>query len=200
MIDNLEQIEKMLEFSSETFYHVQVIKRRKENAGMKSNSITVKTYYIDCKEKLDDLYPEMKCLAAFHNARVMINLNRRSYEKLAYQNLIKVTNQIMNKDYKGVKNSYNSVAGDFASEQHKKWIVDIDTKDNTIISGVCEALISTTNNNDKGCIIYGIIPTKNGVHIITSPFRLDPYITDNRILVHDVHKDNPTILYIPLMN
>jgi hypothetical protein len=195
MIDNLELIEKMLEFSSDKFYHVQVIKRRKENAGMKSNSKTVKTYYIDCKEKLDDLYPEMKCLANFHNARVMINLNRRSYEKLAYQNLIKVTNQIMNKEYKRVKDSYNSVAGSFASEPSKKWIIDVDTKDEAVLNGVCTALASIENNT-----IYGIIPTKNGVHVITTPFRLDYHITDNRILAHDVHKDNPTILYIPLMD
>ena len=153
----------------------------------------VKAYYISSIESLMRDYEEMKCLADFHNARVMINLNKRSYEKLAFQNLLKVTNQIMNKDYKNVKKSYNSVVGQFSNDNEKKWIIDIDNKDIGFVTKVVNEL------NNLKCsiipIIYGTITTKNGYHLITSPF--NRLMADTGVLTGlDIHKDNPTILYV----
>lgn len=47
MINNLELILPLLEFLSEDdFYHLQIIKRKKEHPELGSNSYVVKTYYI----------------------------------------------------------------------------------------------------------------------------------------------------------
>ena len=43
--------------------------------------------------------------------------------------------------------------------------------------------------------IYAYIPTKNGYHIITKPFNLKQF--KDKYPDIDVHKNNPTILYIP---
>lgn len=43
--------------------------------------------------------------------------------------------------------------------------------------------------------IYDYIPTKNGYHIITKPFNLKQF--KDKYPDIDVHKNNPTILYIP---
>jgi hypothetical protein len=39
------------------------------------------------------------------------------------------------------------------------------------------------------------VPTKNGIHLITNPFNLNAFKFGFPNI--DVHKNNPTILYIP---
>ena len=43
--------------------------------------------------------------------------------------------------------------------------------------------------------IKAIIPTKNGFHVITSPFELNTF--KEKYPSIEVHKDNPTIIYVP---
>ncbi len=127
MVNNLELIKPLLKFPDEdTCYHLQVLMRKKENPQLGSNSYCVKTYYVSSLDYLDKKMPEIIALCTLHNARACINLNRRSYEKLAYQLLKKVTDQIMSKDFKSARKAYESVAGTYADEPNKKWIIDVD--------------------------------------------------------------------------
>jgi hypothetical protein len=181
MIDNIVAIKDLLTFESEDdFYHLQILKRKKENPELGSNSYVVKTYYINSIEYLDSKIDEIIHLCNFHNARACINLNRRSYEKIAFHTLKKVTDQIMNKDFKSVRKAYESVCGSFSNEKDKKWIIDIDHKDfdlsevkrhvfyNNLISNI-QSLIFQTGKDDT----ITTIPTKNGFHLITRPFNLE---------------------------
>lgn len=194
MTDNFEQIKGLLKFDTEDdFYFCQIIKRKKENPDVGSNSVVINSYYIRSIEQLEKLKPEMILLAAFHNARVCINLNRRSFESLAYQNLKKVTDIILNKEFRHVKSAYESVCGAFSNENghSKKWIVDIDEKGRR----ANQVLRYIDRLEPIGNKLYAIIPTKNGVHLITKPFDLREFkIVYPEI---DIHKNNPTILFIP---
>lgn len=193
MIDNFEDIKKLLVFDSDDdFYFCQILKRKKDNAELGSNSHVVKTYYIKSIEELELDWGEMKCLADFHNARVCINLNKRSFERICYHNLKSITDHIMNKDFSGVRKSYNSCCGSFSNENGtKKWIVDIDEKGraaNDILK-----LIETLR--PEGTKLITILNTKNGVHLITNPFDVQAFKSVYPNI--DIHKNNPTILYIP---
>jgi hypothetical protein len=193
MTNNIELIKSLLNFeSSDDFYHCQIIKRKKEHPELGSNSYMVKTYFIKSFEDLDKDFEEMKCLVNFHNARVMINLNKRSFEKLAFQNLKKVTDQILNKDYISVRKSYITVCGQFSSDTDKKWIIDIDTKDDLFIKKISEYISNIYPVEDR---IKSLIPTKNGFHLITKPFNVMEF--KNTFPELEIHKDNPTILFIP---
>lgn len=195
MVDNFEQIKKLLTFENEDeFYFCQIIKRKKENKEIGSNSHVVKTYYIKCLEDLEKDKEEMICLADFHNARVGINLNKRSFERTAFHTLKKLTDQIMNKDYRQARKAYNSVCGTYANGD-KVWIIDIDIKGkeaNQLVQNV-EAFIDRIRPEGKKLIT--IIGTKNGIHMLTKPFDLQAFRKEFSIL--EVHKNNPTILYIP---
>jgi hypothetical protein len=186
MINNIDKIKNLLTFdSSDDFYHLQIIKRKKEHPELGSNSYIVKTYYISSIEMLEFYYPEIICLSDFHNARAGINLNKRSFENIAFNTLKKVTDQIMNKDYKSVRKSYNSVCGiHSATKSDKKWIIDIDVIEYSEVQSVINTIPSD--------VYIDTLPTKNGYHVITKPFNLSLYKLD-----WDIHKNNPTILYIP---
>jgi hypothetical protein len=101
MVDNFKQIADFLTFDNEDdFYHLQILKRKKENPEIGSNSYVIRTYCIRSKEHLIEKMVEIINLCTQHNARAYINLNRRSFERAAFHTLKKVTDIIMNKDYK----------------------------------------------------------------------------------------------------
>lgn len=192
IIDNFEKIKNILQFDNEDeFYYCQIIKRKKENEGLGSNNFVAKAYFISSLEELDKNKDEMICLAEHHNARVCINLNRRSFERIAFNTLLKVTNQIMNKDYKSIKKAYPSVCGLHSIEKEKKWLIDIDFKNMQLVSDI-ETYINTLlpANNNK---VVATIETVNGFHLITTPFNMEEF--NKKFSFMDVHKDNPTILY-----
>ncbi len=194
MVNNLEIIKTLLEFpSSDTLYHLQCLKRKKEHKDLGSNSMVVKTYYIQSIEYLEKKMPEIIALCDFHDARACINLNRRSFEKMAFQLLRKVTDQIMNKDFKSCRKAYESVCGTYADEPNKKWIIDVDRKDGGVHGEWLREKLKTVMPDIGEDKVYAVLPTKNGYHLITKPFNMQEA---REFLTDDVHKDNPTILYI----
>lgn len=195
MINNLELIKSLLTFdSADDFYHLQIIKRKKEHPELGSNSYIVKTYYIRSLDYLDRKFGEIVVLCDYHNARACINLNRRSFEKCSLQTLRKLTDQILNKDFASGRKAYESVCGSYSNEPVKKWIVDIDTKDKSFVQVVCNDIKNCEPDRRTDKVIVWL-ETKNGWHLITTPFRLDEFKSIHPGL--DIHKDNPTILYIP---
>jgi hypothetical protein len=200
VINNFQQISKLLQFrSDDDFYHLQIIKRKKDHPEIGSNSLVIKTYYIKSEDHLAKVEPEIIALCDFHGARACINLNRRSFEKMAFHTLKKVTDQIMNKDFKSVRKAYESVCGAYANESNKKWIIDID---NISIDGFNHqaGMIQLRSRIIELQIEAGhlqsmnFIRTKSGIHIISAPFNLQKFREEFPDI--DVHKDNPTILYI----
>lgn len=191
-VDNFEKVKDLLSFGSEDeFYFVQIIKRKKENHELGSNSHIVKFYYIKRVEDLDKEKEEMIMLATYHNARVCINLNKRSFERTAFHTLKKITDQILNKDFRSARKAYNSVCGMHAGEIDKTWLVDIDEKGRQ----ANEVLKAIDKIQPIGNKLIAILPTKNGVHLITRPFNLQDFKTAYPNI--EVHKNNPTIVFIP---
>ena len=199
MIDNFEQIKNMLVFESEDdFYHLQILKRKKENPELGSNSYVVKTYYITSVEYLESKKAEIINLCQFNNARACINLNPRSFEMIAFHTLRKVTDIIMNKDFKSVRKAYESVCGTYGTGKNKTWIIDIDMRDMDVVNRIAN-LIDKLQPITEESKIKAVLPTKNGYHLITSPFNAMEFQKYMSLQgdVPDFHKNNPTILYIP---
>ena len=196
MIDNFNQITDLLSFESEDeFYFVQILQRKKDNPGgvkgCNNSSRLIKAYYISSREKLMDLKEEMIFFANHFNARVGINLNKRSYEKTAFNLLKKVAEQMHNKNYKATRAAYNTVCGVHNSGD-KVWLLDVDTKDEVSVNKV---IIAVSHSQPLGDKVLAKIPSKAGFHLITKGFDT----RDFSIWCGDVeiHKNNPTNLYIP---
>ena len=82
MINNLEIIKPLLNFSSEDdFYFLQILQRKKENPQLGSNSRVIKNYYIKSVEHLELRYPEIIELCSVFNARASIRLNKEVLKK-----------------------------------------------------------------------------------------------------------------------
>jgi hypothetical protein len=159
----------------------------------------VKTYYVSSVEYLEKKKDEIINLCEFHDARACINLNRRSFEKIAFYTMQKVANQLMNRDFRSVRKAYESSCGANSNETNKKWIIDIDNMsldalahDEYLIKMILQITDLQLQTGKEPYLEP--IRTKNGFHLISIPFRLDIFCKDYPEMM--VHKDNPTILYI----
>lgn len=201
MIDNFEQIETLLSFDDpDLFYHLQIIRRGKDHPNLAAANRTIKTYYIDNSEKLSKIKQEIIDLCEYFGARAYINLAPKSYRKCTMQCISDMAKRAMDGDFKKIYKCWNTVVGYIKSDK-PHWIIDVDGPTNGCISEFieyeCEPLHYTKYYLNKvyESKIYAYIPTKNGYHIITKPFNLKQF--KDKYPDIDVHKNNPTILYIP---
>lgn len=195
MIDNIQLILPFLKFESkDDFYYLQILQRKKENPQLGSNSRVIKNYYIKSEQYLLDRYDEIKKLCEVFNARAMIRLNKRSFEKVGFKCMTNLASTMMNKEYEHLKASYDRACGLGHNDSEKKWILDIDEK---MIDKDLLLLSSTINEclplRDR--TILQFIPSKNGFHLICLPVNTQEF--SQKYPKIEIHKDNPTNLYIP---
>lgn len=201
MINNFKQIKNLLKFRSEDdFYFIQVLQRKKDHKkgkvnGTNNNSRLIKAYYIKSVEHLEFVMPEIIQLCEIFNARAGINLNRRSFKKSQLDHISKLVLQLRDGTHNKAHKAYNSVVGLHNNESDKRWILDIDEKVTVELYNLIEGFTYGVNPNIGTHNIICRIPSKNGEHIITTPFDIRGF--NEQFANIEIHKNNPTNLYIP---
>lgn len=205
-VNNFELIKPLLNFDGEdTMYFCQVYQRKKDHGerkvnGTNNNNRLIKAYYIRSLEYLEFVEPEIIELSNVFKARAGIDLNRRSYKKLALHCLRKIADQIANGDYNKVYKAYPTVCGKYSNEdkKDKKWIIDVDggilnDDDFQEFSQYLE------NIRPLGKKVVARIPSNSGEHIISTPFDYKDFLSSKKWSSLEIHKKNPTNLYIPTL-
>lgn len=197
MVDNFDKIEKMLSFHPGQFYFLQVIRRKKDQIDKENyKSVTVlKTFYIETLEDYLKFKPIIKDICAANNARAYIHLGRRDYEECALMMNYELSVLLRNKQYDHLQSLYETVVGK-ARGRGPCWVIDIDSKDWTIVDFIAEAIDKCDRKAELPSAIVTSIPTLNGYHLITHPFnrkQFEPYQIMHNI---DVHTNNPTLLFL----
>ncbi len=199
MLDNLEIIRPLLNFEKKRdFYMLYVFKRKKDQPeGERDNhqSVrTIKTYCIESIEHLERRYDEIKQLCEMFKARAYIHVQKQNHFDVSLNMMVALAQRIQdgNTNQKGL---FDSVVGQIKT-QEKRWIVDIDTKDEEAVTKIARLVDSLRPEGPK---IEAVIPTKNGYHLITSRFDV---LNFNKMMslqgdVPDIQKKNPTLLYLP---
>ncbi|MEA5260746.1 hypothetical protein VB264_23305 [Arcicella aquatica] len=198
MIDNVDLIKPLLQFEEEgDFITVLVLKRKKDfiEEYAKHQSVrTIKSYTFYAIKDLEERYEEIKMLCEVFKARGYINFNTRNDKNVALKMIAKLVSNIESGNNRS-KYVYDSVIGEMPSKQ-KRWVIDVDKEELQHIEFIRKTINDIEPEGDK---IITAIPTLNGVHLITKPFRLDTFKTlcGNNNFNVDVQKNNPTLLYIP---
>ena len=211
MIDNLELIKPLLNFSETgDFYMLYVFKRKKDQPeGERDNhqSVrTIKTYCIESIDHLERRWDEIKQLCEMFKARAYIHVQKQNHREVSLNMMVALAERIRN----GVSNQkglFDSVVGQIKT-QEKRWIIDVD--DMKEPSPVMMAFIEydcapftevqfddagTPIGHVTGPKIEAIIPTKNGHHLITKKFDVMTFKKGYPNI--DIQKKNPTLLYYP---
>jgi hypothetical protein len=195
MINNIEQIKKLLNFSDNgDFYMLYVFKRKKDQPeGERDNhqSVrTIKTYCIESVDHLERRYDEIKQLCEMFKARAYIHVQKQNHKDVSLNMLASLAERIRD----GVSNQkglFDSVVGQIKT-QEKRWIVDIDITDYHAVYEITK-FISTLQ--PEGPKVESVIPTKNGYHLITSKFDVKTF--SEKYPEISIQKKNPTLLYFP---
>lgn len=198
MIDNFEQIKSLLTFDNENeFYFLQIIQRKKDHKdsnfklGISNNNRLIKAYYIFDIEQLDKYKLEIITLCDEFNARAGICLNKRNSKMLSFEMMKLLAENIGNGYYNQLGGLWNTVCGQHYSDKDKKWLIDIDDLNYNCLE-LKEYIYNQQPIGDK---YITTIPTKNGIHYITKPFNMGEF--GEKYSEFQVHRNNPTILYIP---
>jgi hypothetical protein len=201
MIDNLEQIKSLLNFENTgDFYMLYVFKRKKDQPeGERDNhqSVrTIKSYCIESIEHLERRYLEITQLCEMFKARAYIHVQKQNHSDVSLNMMIALAQRIHDSSL-NQKGLFDSVVGQIKT-QEKRWIVDIDTKDEITVHRVAH-IIDSVNPIDHVSKVITCIPTKNGYHLITK--RFDVLEFNKKMREHgelpEIQKKNPTLLYYP---
>ena len=200
--NNKVKIAQWLKFSSDTYYFVQVIRRRRENPGLDKSEVQLASWFIDSLGKLDEIWDLITLLCTHYNARCYISLIPRSKEKLAKSALVKLAETVKFNNYDTTYKIFSRLSlSDEVNESsvgEKYWVLDIDSEND--IPGVIKFL------GEAGMVIRDTFQTPRGLHILVLRFNLStiekykiPGTTDDYKLLggeeFTVIKQCNTILY-----
>lgn len=209
MINNLDLIRGLLKFdeSGDTYYYVQIIKRRKDNPSLNRSEVKISSIFLTNKNDLDKYWNDfIKERADSENARVYISINPRSLQKFTGLCLMEYSKRVLNNSFAkswrvpdSCAISKDTIKRGFSDI--KSWILDVDNPDS--VESVKEFISGYTK-------IIQTIPTPNGYHIAVSPFnyrRLDSFRTsmsDNIYIFGEEKRhefclkmEGNTVLYAP---
>lgn len=198
MVDNFEQILKLLTWNSEKeFYFLQIIQRKKDfvegqkRIGRDNNNRLIKAYYIYSLQQLEVYKEEIILLCELFNARAGINLNKRNQKDVALKVLEILAIALRKNEFTVISKIYNSACGKESSGD-KLWIVDIDEKE---ISPLLLAYLEIECRPLEETKVLAKIPSKNGWHLITKRFDKQKFLQKYPHI--EIHGNNPTNLFIP---
>lgn len=212
MIDNFEQIKQFISICDteypldlyfdkdpDSFYQVQLIKRKKDNPDMKGDCLVFKRYYINKKEDLDKYKDEIILMCNTFNLRAYFMVDRKSYRQATLDSMVEIAQRVQNNDFKKIYAVVDSCIGKYANESHKKWVIDIDAEDCPDLEKFLERCVYYVNYCcNPGHTVITTIKTKSGFHIITNPFdlrSLTNYLGVTKDVSEFVKKKASTILY-----
>ena len=185
------------------YFVVELMRRGKDNPDMPAANYHFKNYYIRKPEDLDRYKSEIIMLCNMLRLRAYVSVNYKSFRQVTLDTLAELARRVANNDYKKNYNVYESCSGQYCHSQNKRWVIDIDNETSIDSDKVkkIEDIINLCQPTNKNKIITKI-PTKSGVHIITTPFdkaqfalncidNLENGIND----IPDIKKNHLTLLY-----
>ena len=146
MINNIELINPLLNFDNEDdFYMLYIFKRKKDQSeGERDNHQSVRTirsYCISSIEQLEKRYDEIIQLCEIFKARAYIHIQKQNHKDVSLDMLVDLAQRIKSGQHQQ-QNLFDSIVGQMKTYE-KRWIVDIDTKDEDIILNIRYFLIRT---------------------------------------------------------
>ena len=174
IVNNFEYLSKYFDVlkSTEDFYYVQVIQRKKD--GHRKSERIIKNFYIYTKEDFLNKKDFIIDLCEKYNARAYFWINPRNSRKIALECVKSYADLVAQGDCsKGYKVWDKKCGSNPSSNYNNLWIVDVDSKDILYVTAIITAVNKCRSKYPKN--VLDIIPTAAGCHLITIGFDLHQF-------------------------
>lgn len=155
------------------YYVIELIKRGKDHPGSTGQNIHFKNYYIDSESKIDRYKLEIIKLCDILGMRAYVSVNYKSFKQVMMDTCATYADRIAKHEYKKPYNIFESCSGKYVDHSDRKWIIDLDLEDEfgKFPKGYVDGLINIMHDcRPEGTKLFMKFPTKNGLHLIVSPF------------------------------
>ena len=183
----------------DAYFVIELVRRGKDNPDMPAANYHFKNYYIRKPEDLDKYGDEIRTLCEVMRLRAYASVNIKSFKQVSLDTMAELARRIANNDYKKNYSVFESCSGRYCHSGDKQWVVDCDncTLDSEYV-GVVESYINDCEPVGVNKIITKI-PTRSGIHLITTPFNRKQFADKCRYLTFgdapDIKKNHLTLLY-----
>jgi hypothetical protein len=186
-----------VEDDGDTFIYTEMLDRSKRKGN---NSVRLlKTFYHRSEAEFWEQWPTIKRLCDMGSVRACTRVSPRSYRKVGATFTKMVVEAALTDNFAGMKSLYNRACGTTGANR-KLWLWDFDEMDDA--SRTLDRLIG--EHTVDGCpVVRARVPSRRAFHLITSAFDVRALggleMPRNGYALANVqlHKDNPTNLYIP---
>jgi hypothetical protein len=183
-VDNSLKISAFMpeEDDGDTFFYTELIDRKPTKGGNRMRII--RTYFHNSRDKFWEHWPVIKKLCDQNGVRAYTRLSPRSYKTVGKLFAETVLRHALDEQWKSMVYSYASSCG-LATPVKKLWLLDVDVPVLTAYQAVEEELILRD-------ALVTIMPSRAGFHIV-----IKPHLITYDLMGLQLHKDQPTNLYIP---
>jgi hypothetical protein len=186
-IDNHETVRLFASLDEGQFIYTELLDRSKATRG--NNRVRLlRTFYHSSMLAFDLEWHLIKSLCDSTGCRAYTRLAPRSYEKVGKLLTQLTVETAMQGHWKDMRHLYARACGRVKPEK-TMWLFDVDA--------INESTEEFKGHLDDMSLLLAIIPSRKGEHIITKPYWLDGDGYPRVPADVQLHKDNPTNLYIP---
>ncbi len=198
MVNNFENFREIINLTEPgDFYYINAIIRRKDHPDLSKSEKCIDSFYIYSLDEYDHLVPKMIEKAEKEGARIYVRVNKRNDKKVALQYIAELARRISEEDYAGVRKIYTSICGKYGSEKDRKiFLVDVDVSDPFFLIEVAKYIRDLRIKNNMEEKVHTHLKTRNGYHILTSPFNINEF--KKKYPGIQVDADSSTLLYVNL--
>lgn len=191
MIDNSQLVRGFVptEDDGDSFIYTELLDRSK-GKGNNVNRL-IKTFYHRSREEFDEQMPAIKELCDWGKVRAYTRLGTRSFEKVSKVFVQLVVDAALSGNHQSQKRMYSRALGTVTPVK-KVWLLDVDELTEQTKQLGIQLLMDSH--------LLATIPSRKGCHYIIRPFDERTYTGSRGWNVFgdvQLHKDNPTNLYIP---
>lgn len=177
MTDNFNRFREFLQLpeqeGGDAYYVIELVRRGKDCPDLPAANYHFKNYYIDTLAKYDKVQDEIRLLCRTLRLRAYASVCRKSFRRVTMNTLAEMARRAALGDFNRPDKIFGSCSGEYVDKDDRHWVVDVDDFVGYNTQEHCETIRNFINDcqpfEDRNKIEL-ILPTKNGMHLITRPF------------------------------
>jgi hypothetical protein len=185
-IDNRELVAPFVPevFDGDTFLYTEILDRRKRSGNNRGRRL--REFIHRDRASFIEQGEQIVAMCEFFEARAYTRLSQRSFRLVGIAYVKTIVEQALTGNWEGMRHAYAKALGTTPGKE-RLWLFDADSPEQI---EACRRFVPIDE-------LLCTIPSRKGLHFITRPFDMRGVAEQLAPFGIELHKENPTNLYIP---